>query len=119
MELKLTKAIKINGKNVKKLKYDFEKITPELFIDADFMAHRKASERGGAVLQVMELDTSLHLYMGFAAIIAEDIDIDWMDLETMSGVDLIEVARIGRNFTKGSLDAEEETDSEEKTSGEQ
>ena len=64
--IELQNPIKINGKDVKKMTYDTNEITPELFAEAEAKkqaAGRASANRSGA----MELDYALHLYLGIAA----------------------------------------------------
>ncbi|MEE3480291.1 MAG: hypothetical protein VZQ81_09790, partial [Succiniclasticum sp.] len=68
------------------------------------------------------LNSSLHLYLGYEAIIAENPDIDITDLERIKGHDIMKVVAIGRNFTQASVEEEEATetpDSTEETSKEE
>lgn len=119
--LTLIKPLKINGEEKKELKYDIEKITGEHFLEADARAHSKAAQLGKPSLTVAETDDSLQLYLGMMAIIAAEPEIDVVDLERIQGPDVMHLYRIGRNFTKGSAEAEEETespDSEESNSEE-
>lgn len=96
--LELRQSIEINGKKITKLEYDTEAITSELFCAAFSYAASK-NESGRAKMAVAEMDASLHLYLGFAAIIACDSSIDMSDLERIKGIDIMTIAGIGRNFT--------------------
>lgn len=113
--LKLRQPLEVNGVKRKELSYDFEKITGDQFLEADARAHSRASQIGKVNINIAETDTSLQLYLGYMAIIAENPDIDIADLERINGRDIMEIYRIGRNFTKGSAgeeDEEENPDSE-------
>lgn len=92
-EIKLQNPIMINGKNIKKVKYDTNEITAQLFAEADT---RRVS--GGMGAKLAETDYGLHLYLGFASIVAVNPEYDFSDLERMKGVDVSNVMRIGRNF---------------------
>ncbi len=119
--LTLIKPLKINGEERKELKYDIEKITGEQFLEADARAHEKANQLGKPCFTVAETDDSLQMYLGIMAIIAVEPEIDVKDLERIQGPDVMHLYRIGRNFTKGSAEAEEDTespDSEESNSEE-
>ena len=50
----------------------------------------------------MNFDLSLHLYLGFAAIVAVNPSYDFSDLERIKGRDVVEVMTIGRNFMLAS-----------------
>ncbi|MDD3139615.1 MAG: early nodulin 20 (N-20) [Lachnospiraceae bacterium] len=106
----LKKAIKINGKDVKELTYDFEKISSNLFRRAEMKSIEGLQTMKATV---METDVSLHLALGMAAIIADNNDIDFNDLDRITGVDLIFISRLGRSFTSGSLEEESEESSSE------
>lgn len=110
--LKLKKPIKIDGKEVAELTYDADEITAEAFITAESRKFAASSKKGGTGA-VLEFDYSMHLELGFAAIIAVNPQIDYSDLKRIKGADLVAVAKIGRNFTL--LSAAEKA-SEESTS---
>ena len=55
----------------------------------------------------------MHAYLAMMAIIAVNPDIDVTDLERISGPDVMELVRIGRNFTTSrSAAPSEQSDSE-------
>ena len=96
--LVLTNPITIDGKQVKELTYDPMKITVDNFLDAAALA--ASSERSTRVsVKALANDWSMHLYLGFFAIIAENPSIDVADLKRMSGYDVLAVADIGWLFT--------------------
>ena len=95
--LKLQNPILINNDEVKELSYDSNEITGALLAEADAM-HRNSLGKSAANAPVAELDYGLHLYLGFAAIIAVNSKISFSDLERIKGYDTLEVMRIGRNF---------------------
>ena len=49
-----------------------------------------------------EFDFGLHLYLGYAAIIAVNPSYDFSDMERIKGRDVVEVMQIGRNFMLAS-----------------
>lgn len=103
--IKLQNPIKIDGKTVNELTYDINEITAIGFIEAE--AKRKsAAGRAVNITPAVEFDFGLHLYLGFAAIIAVNPKIDWSDLERLHGHDVVEVTGIGRNFILKSEDKE-------------
>ena len=89
-KLTLQNPITINGKKVKTLTYD--------------------SAGAG------ELDYSLHAYLAMMAIVAVNSDIDVSDLERISGPDVMELMRIGRNFTTARSAAQSEESGSESSS---
>lgn len=98
-ELILKHPILINGKYVKVLPYDADEITAVHFAEAESKKMRASGSKGGNLAGAYELDYSFHLYLGFAAIIAVNPEIDYSDLERIKGTDVREVMNIGRNFT--------------------
>lgn len=119
--LTLRNPILVDGKERKKFKYDISKITGEQFLEADVRAHEKAAMLGKPSITVAETDDSLQLYLGMMAVIAVEPEVDVTDLERITGSDIMQLYRIGRNFIKGSAEEEENTenpDSEENSSEE-
>ena len=115
-KLKLLHPIKINGKEVKELTYDANEITSEAFIAAEARKFRAAG-RQGVTAGALEMDYSMHLQLGFAAIVAVNPEIDYNDLSRLKGADVAAVVRIGRNFIMPSAVEESTDDSQENTSG--
>lgn len=102
--LKLRNPIMINGESVKELKYDMDAINATLFAKSDAMRQQNMDMTRPTATLGMEFDYTMHLYLGFAAIIAASNNvIDWSDLERLHGVDLTRVVGIGRNFTLGQV----------------
>lgn len=97
-KLELKNAIEINGKKVKALTYDTDAITAAQFAEADARKMKASGSKGGNLSGAVELDYSFHLYLGFAAIIAVNPEIDISDLERIKGYDVMEVMKVGRNF---------------------
>lgn len=97
----LKNAIEINGKTVTELTYDANEITGALFASAE--AKKSASQGNSfSITPTAEFDFALHLYLGYAAIIAVNHEIDWSDLERLKGSDITAVMKIGRNFMFGT-----------------
>lgn len=112
-KIKLLKPILINNKSIKELSYDVEEITAEMFNNAAAMA---SSSEGRTNMNVMELDNSLHLFLGMYAIIAVNPEIDIEDLKRIKGKDIITITRIGRNFITRSSEETSEAESSEEQS---
>ena len=110
--LKLNNPIKIDGKNVKELKYDSNEISATLFIEAE-SKKMHASGTGGNLAGAIEIDYSTHMYLGFASIIAVNPDYTFEDLERVHGRDLMEVLAIGRNFIMPSDDSDQDSSDEQ------
>ena len=111
--LVLKNPIKIDGKYVTELSYDSNEIDGILFATAE--SKRKAAESAKSIALAAEFDYSLHLYMGYAAIVAVNPEYDFSDLERIKGRDLVEVMAIGRNFMLKSEEEQPENDSDEPT----
>ena len=105
-KLTLQNPITINGKKVKTLTYDTDAITVGMFADAEARKLRATSNKGGGSAGACELDYSLHAYLAMMAIVAVNSDIDVSDLERISGPDVMELMRIGRNFSTGRSPAQ-------------
>lgn len=112
----LKKAIMINDKKVQKLKYDTDEITSELFVEAESKKMKASGSKGGNLSGAMELDYGLHLYLGFASIIAVNSDYAFEDLERVQGPDLIQITKVGRNFLIASgTSADDSSDEQSET----
>ena len=111
--LKLKNPIKIDGKEVKELTYDINEIDALLFAEADAKKKAATGMKTMSLSPAAEFDPGLHLYLGFAAIIAVNRNIDFTDLERMKGRDTMEVMKIGRNFMLSSEEDSQESDSDE------
>lgn len=115
----LNNSIKINGQDVKKLEYDFDEITCELFTMASNYADAKtlrANQQGRPSAAIMEQNVSLHMYIGMAAVVAVNLGIDVTDLERIKGFDLIRLSQLGRNFIAGrSAELSDQSNSEERS----
>ena len=111
--LKLKNPIKIDGKEVKVLTYDINEIDALLFAEADAKKKAATGMKTMSLSPAAEFDPGLHLYLGFAAIIAVNRNIDFTDLERMKGRDTMEVMKIGRNFMLSSEEDSQGSDSDE------
>ena len=107
-KLTLSTPITINGKKVKEMTYDTDAITVGLFTEAEARKLKATTAKAGGSAGAFELDYSLHLYLGMAAIIAANTDIDFSDLERITGPDVMTIMRIGRNFTTSRSEAPSE-----------
>lgn len=87
----LSNPLKIMDHTYKKLKYNSEKITGEMWDEA--VSHQTK--------EYLEVDSAVHRYFGYEAVIAEQPDIDIRDLErNIHGEDLYKFTVVGRNFTE-------------------
>ena len=111
-KLTLKKAIMVNGEEVKELTYDANEIDGMLFATAE-SKKKAAAGQSMSISPAAEFDFGLHLYLGYAAIIAVNPAIDWSDLERIMGHDTVEIMKIGRSFMLGSDEASQESGSAE------
>lgn len=114
--IKLKKPIKVNGKSVEELTYDVNEITPAGFAEAEFRKSQASGSKGAPSAAAVELDYSMQLYLGFAAIIAINPQYDYNDLERVSGPDVMSVMKVGRNFILASAVGESEAEGSENAS---
>lgn len=106
-KISLDAPIYINGVEVQELTYDAKEITSVQFSEA--CARSAAVDKAKAfAFKIRENDYSLHMYLGFMAIIAVNPHIDINDLERIKGLDILKVANIGLLFTTGRLEAPSE-----------
>ena len=110
--IKLRNPILINDKTVVELTHDANEITPAGFAEAEYRKTRANGSKGAPSSAAVELDYSLHLYLGFAAILAVNPAYDFSDLERIKGVDVMEVMKVGRNFIIDSADVSQDDKSE-------
>ena len=100
--LNLEHAIKINGKSVKEVTYDADEITAGLFAEADVKKKQAAGIKNLSISPAVEFDFGLHLFLGFAAILAVNPEYSFEDLEAIHGKDLTSVMKVGRDFLLSS-----------------
>lgn len=103
--IKLANTITVNGKEMTELKYNTEEITGQMFCEADAKRRIAAGTKNVSIAPAAEFDYGLHLYLGFAACIAADQEIDYSDLERIHGADVVEFMSVGRNFILKSEDS--------------
>ena len=109
----------INGKNMSEFEYDINEISAEDFMMADGMASTALASKGITNMQVAEMNSTLHFYLGCYAIIACDSSIDIEDLKRVKGSDCNKIRKIGQDFFKSTAEEEDqgETVSTQKQSG--
>ena len=111
--LKLKNPIMIDGKEVIEVTYDSNEIDGILFATAESKRKAAAGIKNTTITPAAEFDFGLHLYLGFAAIIAVNPSYDFSDVERIKGHDVVEVMAIGRNFMLSSDQEQQENDSDE------
>lgn len=100
--LRLKNPILINGNEITEVTYDSNEIDGILFATAESRRKAAAGRKDISIAPAAEFDFSLHLYLGFAAIVAVNPSYDFSDLERIKGHDVVEVMTIGRNFMLAS-----------------
>lgn len=103
--IKLVNPITVNGKQMAVMQYNTEEITGALFCEADAKRRIAAGTKNVAIAPAAEFDYGLHLYLGFAACIAANRELDFSDMERIQGVDVVEFMSVGRNFILKSEDS--------------
>ena len=111
--LKLKNPILIDGKTVSEVTYDANEIDGILFATAEGKRKAAAGMKNTSITPAAEFDFGLHLYLGFAAIVAVNPSYDFSDVERIKGRDVVEVMGIGRNFMLASDQEQQESDSDE------
>lgn len=109
----LAKPVLINGAEVKEMKYDTDEIDGALYAQAENAKMKASGSKGGNLAGAVELDYSLHLYIGFAAVIAVNPAYTFEDMERIKGKSLREFSRIGRGFFIGSGSSEDDSSDEQ------
>ncbi len=113
--LKLKNPIMIDGQKVTEVTHDSNEIDGILFATAESKRKAAAGMKNTSISPAAEFDFGLHLYLGFAAIIAANPAYDFSDVERIKGHDVVEVMAIGRNFILASEKGQPESDSGEPT----
>ena len=113
--LKLKNPIMIDGKEVTEVTHDSNEIDGILFATAESKRKAAAGLKNTTITPAAEFDFGLHLYLGFAAIVAVNPSYDFSDVERIKGHDVVEVMAIGRNFMLASAQEQPENDSGEPT----
>lgn len=113
--LPLRKPIMIDGQSVSAVTYDSDEIDGILFATAESKRKAAAGIKNTSISPAAEFDFGLHLYLGFAAIVAANPSYDFSDVERIKGRDVVEVMAIGRNFILASEKEQTESDSGEPT----
>lgn len=109
----LSKPVLINGEEVKEMKYDTDEIDGALYAQAENAKMTASGSKGGNLAGAVELDYSLHLYIGFAAVIAVNPAYTFEDMERIKGRSLREFSRVGRGFFIGSGSSEDDNSDEQ------
>ena len=97
--LKLVHPLTVNGKELTELNYDTEEIDAIQFSQACQRSAAISKSNSSVTIKFRENDSSLHMYLGFMAIIAVNPEIDIADLERLKGTDVLNIADIGQVFT--------------------
>lgn len=112
-KITLSKPVLINGIEIKEMTYDTDEIDGTLYAQAEAHKMKASGSKGGNLAGAVELDYSLHLYIGFAAVIAVNPAYTFEDMERIKGKSLREFSRIGRGFFIASGDSEADSSDEQ------
>lgn len=98
----LDQPLLVNGKEYTELTYDASEITADQFSEA---CSRSADLNKSKTLTVKlkENDYALHMYLGFAAVIAVNPEISIEDMERIKGIDIFQLTDVGMLFTLRKL----------------
>lgn len=113
--LTLRNPIKIDGKEVTEVTYNSNEIDGPLFAIAEAKKKAAAGMKNTSIAPAAEFDFGLHLYLGYAAIVAANPSYDFSDVERIKGADVVKVMGIGRNFMLASAKEQQQNDSDEHT----
>lgn len=111
-KINLETPIQINNKKISELTYDTGEITAALFAEADVKKKQAAGIKNVSISPAVEFDFGLHLFIGFAAVIAVNPEYDFSDLERIKGRDIIDLMKVGRNFLLKSEEDSRQSNSE-------
>ena len=78
--LALKNPVMIDGREVKEVTYDSNEIDGILFATAESKRKTAAGMKNTTITPAAEFDVGLHLYLGFAAIIAVNPSYDFSDV---------------------------------------
>lgn len=110
--LKLKNPIMIDNKPVAELTYDSNEIDGILFAEAESKRREAGGKKFASFVPAPEVDFTLQVYLGFAAIIAVNRSYDFADLQRIKGSDVKHVYDIGRNFILASDAEQPQSDSD-------
>lgn len=105
--IKLKNPIMVAGSEVSELTYDFDKVTSDMFMEADVLAAAKATKMSQYTAVSPELDTSFHLQLGIQAVIAANPTWDVTDVSRIHGLDVYRVMKIGQGFMTAAVEEED------------
>ncbi len=109
----LKKPIMINGTEVKELTYDFDELTVEDYTNAETAKARSMGSTGSMVQKVAQVDSSLHIYLALAAVIAVNRNYDFIDLIKIKGFDVVKLMKAGQSFFTSQAVTESAQDNSE------
>lgn len=98
IQVKLTNRIKVNGTEIEFLSCDFDRLTTQDFVAASAKASAAAAAASGVAT---EMDAGFQFQLAIRAIARTMTGVDVMDLERITGSDILKVARLGRDFICG------------------
>ena len=106
--IRLDNPIMVDGLKQHELSYDFDAITPDMFMEADITAAGKALQMKKPTVTAPELDASFHLQLGIQAVIAANPTWDVTDVSRVRGRDVYRVMAVGRDFMTAAVEEDDE-----------
>ena len=103
--LVLKNPIKINGEEVKSIKYDFDNLTLKDMSEAE----KRMLENGQITMTLEEMNYSWHSFLFAAAAVKANPETDSLDYMRIKGVDALRAKKISRNFILTAEDGEEDS----------
>jgi len=119
--LKLMHPLLVNGQELTEVDYDVEEINAVQYSIACQRSAAISKSNQSVTVKFRENDNSLHMYLGFMAIIAVNPQIDIADLERIKGTDVLNIADIGQVFIlriSGAGSQQNNSDAQSETSAE-
>ena len=110
--IRLDNPIMVDGLKHHELSYDFDAITPDMFMEADITAAGKALQMKKPTVTAPELDASFHLQLGIQAVIAANPTWDATDVGRVRGRDVYRVMAVGRDFMTAAVEEDEDADTD-------
>lgn len=100
--IKLRNGIKVDGKLIKELKYNIDKISMPLYTEADARASAELIRYNAMKNTATALSETYLNYFGMAGVLCVEDRLSFEDLERITGTDIKKLGNIGRLFINAS-----------------